>query len=68
MGNLDAKITVERRGQIVSIGIDRTRQELAMPPNTTLDQAYRFGMFTMKAVLDGRANELIDPAKTNLSC
>jgi pyruvate dehydrogenase (quinone) len=38
-----------------------------MPPNTTLDQAYHFGMFTMKAVLDGRAKELIDLAKTNLS-
>jgi pyruvate dehydrogenase (quinone) len=58
---------MERRGQIVFIGINRTRQELAMPPNTTLDQAYHFGMFPMKAALDGRAKELIDPAKTNLS-
>ena len=43
------------------------RQELAMPPKTTLDQAYHFGMFMMKAVLDGRATELIDLAKVNLS-
>jgi hypothetical protein len=38
-----------------------------MPPKTTLDQAYHFGMFMMKAVLDGRATQLIDLAKVNLS-
>ena len=43
------------------------RQELAMPPKTTVDQAYHFGMFMMKAVLDGRAAELIDLAKINLT-
>ena len=49
------------------VDVVSARQELAMPPKTTLDQAYHFGMFTMKAVLDGRARELIDLAKTNLS-
>jgi pyruvate dehydrogenase (quinone) len=49
------------------VDVVSARQELAMPPKTTLDQAYHFGMFTMKAVLDGRAKELIDLAKTNLS-
>jgi pyruvate dehydrogenase (quinone) len=48
------------------VDVVSARQELAMPPKTTLDQAYHFGMFTMKAVLDGRAKELIDLAKTNL--
>jgi pyruvate dehydrogenase (quinone) len=42
------------------------RQELAMPPKTTADQAYHFGMFMMKAVLDGRAGQLVDLAKVNL--
>jgi pyruvate dehydrogenase (quinone) len=42
------------------------RQELAMPPKTTADEAYHFGMFMMKAVLDGRAKQLIDLAKVNL--
>jgi pyruvate dehydrogenase (quinone) len=37
-----------------------------MPPRTTLDQAYHLGMFMMKAVLDGRAAQLIDLAKVNL--
>ena len=48
------------------VDVVSARQELAMPPKTTLDQAYHFGMFTMKAVLDGRAKELIDLAKVNL--
>jgi pyruvate dehydrogenase (quinone) len=33
---------------------------------STLDEATRFGLFMMKAVLDGRARELIDLAKVNL--
>jgi pyruvate dehydrogenase (quinone) len=50
------------------VDVVSARQELAMPPKTTLEQAYHFGMFTMKAVLDGRARELVDLAKVNLSC
>ena len=49
------------------VDVVSARQELAMPPKTTLDQAFHFGMFTMKAVLDGRAKELIDLATTNLT-
>jgi pyruvate dehydrogenase (quinone) len=48
------------------VDVVSARQELAMPPKTTLDQAYHFGMYTMKAVLDGRATQLIDLAKVNL--
>jgi pyruvate dehydrogenase (quinone) len=44
-----------------------TRQELVMPPTTTLDEAHKFGLFMLKAVLDGRAGELIDLAKVNLT-
>src|SRR5215469_2866631 len=36
------------------------RQELVMPPVTTLEQAHHFGLFMLKAVLDGRAAQLID--------
>jgi pyruvate dehydrogenase (quinone) len=42
------------------------RQELAMPPRATFEQAMSFGMFVAKAVLDGRATQLIDLARTNL--
>ena len=45
------------------VDVVSARQELAMPPKTTLDQAYHFGMYMMKAVLDGRATQLIDLAK-----
>jgi pyruvate dehydrogenase (quinone) len=43
------------------------RQELVMPPKTTLEEAHKFGLFTLRAVLDGRAAELIDLAKVNLT-
>jgi pyruvate dehydrogenase (quinone) len=51
----------------VLVDVLSARQELAMPPKTTVDQAYHFGMYMMKAVLDGRATQLIDLAKVNLS-
>ena len=47
------------------VDVVSARQELSMPPKTTSTQAYHFGMFLMKAVLDGRAGELIDLAKVN---
>jgi pyruvate dehydrogenase (quinone) len=49
------------------VDVVSARQELVMPPTTTLDEATKFGLFMMKAVLDGRARELIDLAKVNLS-
>jgi len=42
------------------------RQELAMPPKTTFEQATNFGLFALRAVMDGRATQLIDLARTNL--
>jgi len=54
------------RGPVL-VDVVSARQELAMPPKTTLDQAYHFGMFMMKAVLDGRASQPIDLAKVNLT-
>jgi pyruvate dehydrogenase (quinone) len=42
------------------------RQELVMPPTTSIDQAKHFGLFMMKAVLDGRAAQIVDLAKVNL--
>jgi pyruvate dehydrogenase (quinone) len=51
----------------VLVDVVSARQELAMPPKTTVDEAYHFGMFMMKAVLDGRATQLIDLAKVNLA-
>lgn len=42
------------------------RQELVLPPTKTFDEAQKFGMFMLRAVLDGRARELIDLADVNL--
>jgi pyruvate dehydrogenase (quinone) len=42
------------------------RQELAMPPTITLEQAKGFTLFMAKAVLNGRGDEIIDLAKVNL--
>jgi pyruvate dehydrogenase (quinone) len=42
------------------------RQELAMPPSIELDQMIGFSLYLIKAVLNGRGDEIIDLAKTNL--
>jgi pyruvate dehydrogenase (quinone) len=41
-------------------------QELSMPPKITLSQAYGFGLFALKAVLNGNGGELVELAKTNI--
>ncbi len=50
----------------VLVDVVSARQELSMPPKTTFDQAYHFGLFALKAVMDGRATQLVDLARTNL--
>ena len=42
------------------------RQELAMPPRTELSQAEGFSLWVLKAVLNGRVDEVVDLARTNL--
>ena len=42
------------------------RTELSMPPTIKLDQAVGFNLWALKAVLNGRGDEVIDLAKTNL--
>jgi pyruvate dehydrogenase (quinone) len=49
------------------VDVVSARQELIMPPTTTFGEARDFGLFMMKAVLDGRAGELIDLARVNLT-
>jgi pyruvate dehydrogenase (quinone) len=48
------------------VDVVSARQELAMPPTTTFDEAHKFGLFMIRAVLDGRGSQLIDLAKVNL--
>jgi pyruvate dehydrogenase (quinone) len=49
------------------VDVVSAKQELIMPPHTTLEQMRGFGLFMLKAVMDGRARELIDLAKVNLT-
>jgi len=42
------------------------RQELSLPPTIEFKQATGFGLYIMKAVMNGRGDEVIDLAKTNL--
>ena len=48
------------------VDVVSARQELVMPPSTTGDQAYHFGLFMLRAVMDGRGQQLVDLAKVNL--
>jgi pyruvate dehydrogenase (quinone) len=42
------------------------RTELAMPPSITAEMAKGFTLYMVKAVISGRADEVIDLARTNL--
>ena len=48
------------------VDVVSARQELAMPPKATLGQALNFNLFLLKAVMDGRAAEVVDLARVNL--
>jgi pyruvate dehydrogenase (quinone) len=49
---------------LIEVLVDR--QELSMPPTITAEQVKGFSLFTLKAVLSGRGDEIIDLAKINL--
>jgi pyruvate dehydrogenase (quinone) len=42
------------------------RQELSMPPTIDMEQMIGFSLYMIKAVLNGRGDEIIDLAKTNV--
>ncbi len=49
----------------VLVDVVSERQELIMPPEITAENVKGFGLFMMRAVLDGRAKELVNLAKVN---
>jgi pyruvate dehydrogenase (quinone) len=49
---------------LLDVVVNRT--ELAMPPTIKLDQAVGFNLWALKAVLNGRGDEVVDLALTNL--
>lgn len=48
------------------VDIKVNRQELAMPPSLKIDQIVDFNLYMIKAILNGRGDEILDLAKTNL--
>jgi pyruvate dehydrogenase (quinone) len=55
----------EHRGPAL-VEIDVNRQELSMPPTITIEQATGFSLYMLKAVMNGRGDEIVDLATTNL--
>lgn len=49
---------------LVDIAVNR--HELAMPPSLKLDQVVDFNLYMIKAILNGRGDEIIELARTNL--
>lgn len=49
---------------LVDVAVNR--QELAMPPSLKLDQIVDFNLYMIRALLNGRGDEIIDLARTNL--
>jgi pyruvate dehydrogenase (quinone) len=48
------------------VDVVTNRDELVMPPKTTLEQVGGFSLWMAKAVLNGRGNEVIDLASSNI--
>ena len=48
------------------VEIPTARQDLAMPPTITYEEAKGFSLFMLRAILNGRGDEIIDLAKENL--
>ena len=55
---------VRRVPAVIDVVVNR--QELALPPMIKDAQAKGFSLYMMKAILSGRADEVLDLAKTNL--
>ena len=49
---------------LVDVVVNRT--ELAMPPSITVEMAKGFSLYILKAVMNGRADEIVDLATSNL--
>ncbi|WP_166423577.1 ubiquinone-dependent pyruvate dehydrogenase [Paraglaciecola sp. 20A4] len=49
----------------VVLEVDTAKQELVMPPQIKLEQAKGFSLYMMKALINGKGNEIIELSKTN---
>jgi pyruvate dehydrogenase (quinone) len=48
------------------VDVVTNRMELSMPPKITLEQAKGFGIYLAKAIINGRGDEVVELAHTNL--
>ena len=57
---------MEHSGPVV-LEVDTAKQELAMPPQIKFEQAKGFSVYMMKALINGKGNEIVELSKTNWS-
>ena len=48
------------------VSVKVAKQELSMPPTIDFEQAKGFGLYLIRAMLNGKGDEILDLAKTNL--
>jgi len=48
------------------VSVKVAKHELSLPPTIEFEQAKGFGVYLVKAMLNGRGDEILDLAKTNL--
>jgi pyruvate dehydrogenase (quinone) len=51
---------------LIDAAVNRT--ELVMPPSITMEMAEGFWLHIVKAIMNGRGDEVIDLARSNLWC
>jgi pyruvate dehydrogenase (quinone) len=49
----------------VVVDVTVAKEELAMPPQIKMEQAKGFSLYMLRAIINGRGDEVIDLAKTN---
>jgi pyruvate dehydrogenase (quinone) len=59
------KETLAHDGPVI-LDIVTAKQELIMPPKIQLEQAKGFSLYMLKAIINGRGDELVELAQTNL--
>jgi pyruvate dehydrogenase (quinone) len=48
------------------VDVVTAKQELVMPPKIQLEQAKGFSLYMLKAIINGRGDEVVELARTNL--
>ncbi|MDN6020516.1 MAG: thiamine pyrophosphate-dependent enzyme, partial [Enterobacterales bacterium] len=49
----------------VVVDVVTAKQELAMPPQIKFEQAKGFSLYMLRAIINGRGDEVVELAKTN---